>query len=69
LPIFAHLVRTLGGKKMAKPQKIKSKSGKISYRIFVNKTVDGRKIRKSKVFSTRQIAVDAGSDESIGASD
>jgi integrase len=43
---------------MAKPQKIKSKSGKISYRIFVNKTVDGRKIRESKVFSTRQLAID-----------
>jgi len=43
---------------MAKPQKLKSKNGKISYRIFVNATVDGRKIRESKVFSTRQLAID-----------
>jgi integrase len=43
---------------MAKPQRIKNKDGTVSYRIFVNKTVDGRKIRESKSFSTRQLAID-----------
>lgn len=44
---------------MAKPEKIKTKRG-VSYRIFVNKTVDGKKVRESKSFSTRQMAVDWG---------
>jgi len=42
---------------MAKPQKIKNKSG-TSYRIFVNKTINGQSIRESKSFSTRQLAID-----------
>jgi hypothetical protein len=43
---------------MAKPHKMKNKDGTVSYRIFVNKTVDGKKIRESKSFSTRQLAID-----------
>jgi hypothetical protein len=41
---------------MAKPQKIKNKDGSVSYRIFVNKTIDGKKYRESKSFSTRPLA-------------
>jgi len=43
---------------MAKPSKIKNKDGSVSYRIFINKTIDGVKHRESKRFSTRQLAVD-----------
>ncbi|MDD5271675.1 MAG: hypothetical protein PHU14_03035 [Methylovulum sp.] len=43
---------------MAKPEKIKNKNGKVSYRIFVNRTVDGQQARESKSFSTRQLAID-----------
>ena len=43
---------------MAKPIKIKNKSGSISYRIGIYKRIDGRTIRESKTFSTRQLAID-----------
>lgn len=42
---------------MAKPIKIKNKDGSVSYRIFVNKTIDGKKRRESKSFSTRALAI------------
>jgi len=43
---------------MATPQKIKNKNGVTSYRIFINRTVDGKPVRESKTFSTRQLALD-----------
>lgn len=42
---------------MAKPQKVKNKNG-VSYRIFVNQTINGVVKRESKTFASRQLAID-----------
>jgi len=41
---------------MAKPIKIKNRNGTTSYRIFIQKKIDGKVIIESKTFSNASIA-------------